>query len=155
MSVIGANVIDSWFGAGTTVKIWEKTKKIAGYKYNVHNQEVDGVGFSDDTREQVFSGEWTLGAITGLRVAATHYPGATGNKLKQEAEKMRNAIEKELTIHGSINGFDCPGVLYANKRYYIPFGWWANPVLSTASTGWAVFADKNYNPMILGGSYVV
>jgi len=75
--------------------------------------------------------------------------------LLQEADRMRNAIENELTIHGSINGYDCPGVLYSNKRYFIPFGWWANSVLSTASTGWAVFLDKNYNPMFLGGSYNV
>jgi len=154
ISVVGAEVIDGWFGAGATLKIWEKTKEIAGYKYNHNTKIADGVGFSSD-KVQVFSGEWTFGAINALKVAATHYTGNAQAKLLQEAEHMRNAIESELTQQGSINGHDCPGVLYANKRYYIPFGWWANSVLSTASTGWAVLLDKNYNPMNLGGSYKV
>jgi len=155
VSVLGANTIDSWFGSGTTLKIWERTKQIAGYKYNERTKDAEGVGFSEDKKDQVFSGEWTFGAINALRVAAAYYTGNAQAKLRQEAELMRNAIERELTIHGSINGRDCPGVLYANKRYFIPFGWWANPVLSTASTGWAVLLDKNYNPMYLGGFYDV
>jgi len=155
ISVIGAKTIDSWFGAGTTVKLWETTKKIAGYHYNENTKQVDGIGFSYDKDDEVFSGEWTFGAINALRVAANYYEGSTAQNLLNDADIMRKAIERELTIQGSINGHNCPGVLYTNKRYWIPFGWWANPVISTASTGWAIAIDKNFNPMYLGGSYNV
>ena len=38
---------------------------------------------------------------------------------------MITSIENELVQ--TVDGIQ--GVLYANQRYYIPFGWWANPVL--------------------------
>jgi len=41
--------------------------------------------------------------------------------------------------------------LYANKRFFIPWGWYANPIGATSSTGWAVFYDYLYNPFMLGG----
>jgi len=154
ISVLGAKMIDSWFGDGATIKIWETTKQLAGYNYNITSKEVDGIGFSED-KGKIFSGEWTFGAINALRVAATYYQGDTQNKLRDEADKMRNAIEKELTVTENINGKDCIAVLYANLRYYIPFGWWSNPVMSMSSTGWAVAIDKNYNLLNLGGSYNV
>jgi len=156
ISVVGARTIDTWFGPGTTLKIWERTKQLSGYKYNERTHDVEGVGFSEDRKEEIFSGEWTFGAINALKVAATHYTGSSAAKLNEEIEIMRNSIERELTKGVNFNGCNnCPGVLYANKRHYIPFGWWANPVISTASTGWAVLVDKNYNPLNLGGSYVV
>jgi len=42
-------------------------------------------------------------------------------------------------------------LLYANKRVWIPFGWFANAMPATASSGWAVMVYKCYNPFILGG----
>jgi len=54
----------------------------------------------------------------------------------------------------------CPGgglilpdgsYLYANKRFFIPWGWYANPIGATSSTSWAVCNDWNYNPFMLGG----
>lgn len=41
--------------------------------------------------------------------------------------------------------------LYANKRFFIPWGWYANPVGATSSTGWAVLNDFLYDPFTLGG----
>jgi len=43
--------------------------------------------------------------------------------------------------------------LYANKRFFIPWGWYANPIGATASTAWAVLNDFNYNPFQLGGTF--
>jgi len=43
--------------------------------------------------------------------------------------------------------------LYANKRFFIPWGWYANPLGATSSTGWAVFNDWGYNPFVLGGYF--
>jgi hypothetical protein len=42
--------------------------------------------------------------------------------------------------------------LYANKRYEIPFGWWANALPSLASTTWAIMTDHNFDPFVLGGT---
>jgi len=154
MAILGPKQIDDWFGYGTALKIWEKTKEISGYNYDPSTKQVDGLGFSENS-QHVFSGEWTFGAINMVRVLAQYYGGTTASSLMQEADRMRNAIERDITIHENIAGVNCPGVLYANKRYYIPFGWWANPVISTASTGWAVAVDKNYNLFNLGGSYRV
>lgn len=43
--------------------------------------------------------------------------------------------------------------LYASKRYFIPFGWFANPIPAASSTAWAVMVQYDYNPFSLGGSY--
>ncbi|NGX43838.1 MAG: hypothetical protein K940chlam7_02143, partial [Chlamydiae bacterium] len=43
--------------------------------------------------------------------------------------------------------------LYSSKRYFIPFGWYANPIPSTCSTSWALMLHYNYNPFQLGGGY--
>lgn len=156
LSVLGPNKIDSWHGANTALLVWQKTKEIGGYGYNAVTGTVKGVGFSDNTQAQVFSGEWTFGAINMVRVLANYYTDQdVKNKLTLEATTMRNAIEAELIATQDINGVSSTGVLYANKRYYIPFGWWANPLLATSSTGWSVMIDKNYNPFYLGGSYAV
>ena len=40
---------------------------------------------------------------------------------------------------------------YSNRRYEIPFGWWANPLPSLASTAWAIMNDRDFNPFELGG----
>jgi len=45
------------------------------------------------------------------------------------------------------------GYLYANKRYLIPFGWYANPIPSMASTTWAVMLHYNFNPFSVNGDY--
>jgi hypothetical protein len=43
--------------------------------------------------------------------------------------------------------------LYASKRYLIPFGWYANPIPSMASTTWAVMLHYNFNPFSAKGDY--
>jgi hypothetical protein len=157
MSVISPKVIDAYLVekqyAGSSLTIWKKTKELGGYRYNVQTGQCDGLGFTVNTVDQVFSGEWTLGAINMLRIFANEY---TDSSFMTEATFMRDAIERDLTKEGLVDDwYPDFGVNYANKRYFIPFGWWANPVLSTASTGWAVLMDKDYNPFYLGGQYKV
>eukprot|EP01121_Diplochlamys_sp_Union-15-3_P018287 TRINITY_DN6630_c0_g1_i2.p1 TRINITY_DN6630_c0_g1~~TRINITY_DN6630_c0_g1_i2.p1 ORF type:complete len:529 (-),score=60.96 TRINITY_DN6630_c0_g1_i2:32-1618(-) len=156
MSILGPNKVDSWFGAGTALKIWQKTKEIGGYGFDPSTNYTKGVGYSSNQQDQVFSGEWTFGAITMTRVFANELTDPTvKNRMIYEGRFMRAAIENELTTSHVINGQNSLGVLYSNKRYYIPFGWWANPLLASSSTGWAVLVDKSYNPFYLGGQYTV
>jgi hypothetical protein len=154
--VLGPETVDGWFGAGTSLNIWNTTKAIAGYA-TLPNGQVKGVGYTNNSADQVFSGEWTFGAINWLRVMAnsTIYDSSTVADLLAQANLMRASIDAELTTtHPMRDGNTGSSVLYANKRYFIPFGWWANALPSTASTGWAVLADNNFNPFVLGGAYM-
>lgn len=158
MSVLGLDVVDEWFGDGAALDVWNTTKQVSGYNMNQGTGWVDGVGFSENAKEHVLSGEWTFGAVSMLRTLAAMYE-ARGNHtqaqaLKDEAGHMETATKQELTTSVSFSQGSTKAVLYANRRYYIPFGWWANPIPSTASTGWAVFLDNNYNPFEFGGSYI-
>jgi len=105
-----------------------------------------------------FSGEWSFGGVNMLRVLANVY---NDDKWTKEANWMRTKIQEQLVKSEKIPvedegvqiEVDVTGVKYSNKRHFIPFGWWANPILSTASTGWAVLLDSAYNPWVLGGKY--
>lgn len=161
MSVVSPLLIDQWFGTGTSRNIWETTKRLGGYhcvsSYGNSTTtkatlSCDGLGFSYNSADQVFSGEWTLGGINMLRIFAKEYNDPS---FSLEADRMLNAIKQQLVVYDVIDSVPVSGVLYANKRYFIPFGWWANPVLSTVSTAWTLLADQNFNPFFLGGAYTV
>lgn len=156
-SVLGADVIDNWFGKGTTIKLWEKTKKIAGYAPQP-NGFVKGVGYSKNDDIQIMSGEWTFGAANFLKIIASDssYQPDIKKKLLAEAEFMVKAIRDEITHEYTINGHKVQAILYASKRYFIPpelGGWNANPLPSRASTAWGVLWDANYNPLHLLGKF--
>src|SRR3990167_3908913 len=156
ITVLGVEVVDAWFGAGASKSIWQVTKDISGYNCNAATGYCDGIGFSDNVQEQVFSGEWTLGGVSMLRTFAAYY-SSKGNSAEyfeaiSEADHMFAQVKAQLSSSFTYpDGIQATGILYANKRYYIPFGWWANPLPSVASTGWAVMLESNYNPFVLGG----
>ena len=39
--------------------------------------------------------------------------------------------------------------LYSNRRFFVPFGWWANPVPAASSTAWALLVERGFNPFQL------
>eukprot|EP01129_Flabellula_baltica_P007565 TRINITY_DN2964_c0_g1_i1.p1 TRINITY_DN2964_c0_g1~~TRINITY_DN2964_c0_g1_i1.p1 ORF type:complete len:529 (+),score=83.81 TRINITY_DN2964_c0_g1_i1:3-1589(+) len=155
MTIIGSEKMDAWFGSGTALKIWDYTKSIAGYKFD--GSFAHGLGFDSNqnkpVQNQIFSGEWTFGAINLLKLFLNENNGYNPDPLQIEINFMRDAINKELTTTVQINGVNAEGIKYANKRYWIPFGWWSNPIPSLASTGWATIIDNNFNPLYLGGKY--
>jgi len=149
MSVVGSTQIDKWFGPGTALKVWGNTKKLGGYKYN--GVMAKGLGFGQS--ENVFSGEWTFGALNMLRIFMNDTNSYDKDSIAAEFRYMRESIENEITKVAVINNMRVDTVLYANRRYWIPFGWWSNPIPSLASTSWAALVDSNFNPFYLGGSY--
>jgi hypothetical protein len=151
MSVIGPVKVDQWFGQGTADKIWAITKKLGGYNYLAFDGSVEGLGYSINNVDEAFSGEWTFGGINMLRIFGNVLSNST---YTTEADSLRDQVASQLTESDTINGVSVQGVRYANKRYWIPFGWWANPLLSAASTGWATLVDSKYNPFYLGGKYL-
>lgn len=43
--------------------------------------------------------------------------------------------------------------LYASSRFFIPFGWFSNPIPSTTSTAWSIMLYYNFNPFSVTGTY--
>jgi len=79
--------------------------------------------------------------------------------LRADADSMVSFMQKQVQTCEN-DPVWCPGgglvlpdgsYLYANKRFFIPWGWYANPIGATSSTSWAVCNDFNYNPFMLGG----
>lgn len=153
MTVVNPLQIDSWFGVGASEKIWENTKALGGYHYNSNTGRVDGLGFTENSQSQVLSGEWSYGAINMLRVFSRYYPERASEFLEEE-QQMLTVIGGELRQTFEHQGRQWETVSYANKRYWIPFGWWANPLPSVASSAWAAMLDNSFNPFHLGGAYV-
>jgi len=161
MTVVGAEFIDKNYGAGTAYKVWQETKKIAGYY--TKDGKLGGVGYTDKGDHKIWSAEWSWGAINmALRLAHDYEKmgnGAFATDLKEDADSMSKLIVQPMTRskNGAWNGGglfqEDGGYLYANDRFFIPWGWYANPIGATCSTAWAVMYDHKYNPFMLGGGW--
>jgi len=143
LTVIGAEKIDSWFGEGAAYRIWKNTKARGGY---YEKGILKGVGYTDDPNA-IISVEWTLGAILLVKELYHHYGYPD---LLEDAKTMREGIESLRTTI-NIDGEETVAYDYASKRYYIPFGWWANKFPSLTSTAWVLMIDRDFNPFVLGG----
>ena len=155
--VLGAPLVDKWFGPGASLRLWEKTKQVAGYSVQA-NGMVKGVGYTSNGVDQVMSGEWSLGAANFLKIMATDsaYPAAVKSRLMEQAEFIAQSVQAEITRKVHFSAEEAEGVLYANKRYLIPpelGGWWANALPSRASTAWAFLWEAQFNPLHLQGHF--
>lgn len=143
VTVLGVKKIDEWFGEGAAYRIWQNTKKRGGFS---ENGRLIGVGYTDDP-SAVISVEWTLGAILLVKELNDFYHLPD---LSEDEVSMRQNMEnlKETVV---IDGIETIAYDYADRRYYIPFGWWSNKVPSLTSTAWVIMNDRNFNPFVLGG----
>lgn len=144
LTVLGQHDVDSWFGPGTALKIWENTKKRAGVFGK--SGKLLGVGYTDG--HKVMSSEWTFGAINMCRVLSAQYSSvdpAASASLKADANSMMAGVQAlRVTLPDQTVGYK-----YASERYWIPFGWWANPVPSMTATAWSIMLDHGFNPFSL------
>jgi hypothetical protein len=159
--------VRSWGAYGVDRTLW-------GVGYS----DRDGNGLNPDGtyRQGIVSAEWTAGAIDMVRALIRHYdaiPRNSGNYSKAR-EYVKALREDEAAMLEGVQTlrFDryvstaFPGkpadyanlvaqpskpYLYASKRYLIPFGWYANPLPSTASTGWMIMVADHYDPFAYGG----
>ncbi|WP_020405514.1 thrombospondin type 3 repeat-containing protein [Hahella ganghwensis] len=171
LAVVGPMTIDSWFGAGTSAALWQTTRSRGGLFGP--NGEIQGVGYTDNADEQVMSGEWTFGAVNMVQMLIKYYeenphPSVDLNQLRaDEASMLTNLLKLRTDRYISDYqefvdsiapeyqaelGDDEQAFLYASKRTFIPFGWYGNPIPSTASSAWAVFSSYNFNPFALYGN---
>jgi len=165
LSVLGQAKVDSWYGVGTAYNLWQATKKFAGY-FDPQGR-LGGVGYTivdGNKTNLIWSAEWTWGAIGACEKISNEYrkagKTAWADDLAADAKSMLSLVSQPLVR--CKNGGWCGGglvqedgsYLYANDRFFIPWGWYANPIGSTCSTAWAVMHQHNYNPFILGGGDV-
>jgi len=165
--VLGQKKFDAAYaGKGVTAySVWQNAKALAGYYIG---GVLAGVGYTtsasqNGTAPDVWSGEWTWGAIFMCRKVAAEYRkagrGDYAASLEADAASMVQYMKQEVKVCED-DPVWCPGgglvlpdgsYLYANKRFFIPWGWYANPIGATSSTAWAVCDDWKYNPFMLGG----
>jgi len=165
MTVLGQKKVDALFGVGTAYNIWQATKKFAGY-YNPQ-QQLGGVGYTIVNGLQtnmIWSAEWTWGAIGACEKLAHEYSligrADYAASLTADAQSMASLVAQPVVRCG--NGAWCGGglvqedgsYLYANSRFFIPWGWYANPIGATCSTAWAIMHKHSFNPFVLGGGFV-
>ena len=132
-------------------------------------------------RAGVLSAEWTAGAIVMVRNMIQHYRAipATAAEAAQARLFVASLAEDESRMIAGIQslrygryletGF--PGkpadyaaliaepatpvrsepYLYSSRRYLIPFGWYANPLPSTAASAWVILIADRYDPFGYGG----
>ncbi len=203
IALLGQKFLDEAHGLGTAYQLWQNVKSWGGFyahPLDRRDQEIWGVGYSDHDHDSngmidpndhsgILSGEWTAGAINGLRVLITQYTqyqdlqaraGETPENLEKIAfyisdlqkdhDYMVRHIQSLKTDHYENEvAFDTVrppnyrslifipadklSYLYASKRYLIPFGWYANPIPSMASTTWALMLDYHFNPFSARGDY--
>jgi len=153
------------YGAGSTL-------------WGVGYSDQDGNGQRPDGSylQGVLSAEWTAGAINAVRNMIRHYgPAATGSDHPGEAKAMLQSLlrDEQDMLEGvqtlRVDRYphtDFPGkppdsigldtqtlrpYLYASRRHFIPFGWYANPLPSTCSTAWMLMLADHFDPLGYGG----
>ena len=139
MTVMGRESLDKKYGMGTAFGIWNTSKTYAGY---FKGTVLAGVGYTDlasanSTSEAVntiWSAEWTFGAINMAQVLSQSYRDAgqtqMADSLLADAQSMYNEVTKLWP-----NGLRFPdgSYVYANKRFFIPWGWFSNPISALCS----------------------
>ncbi len=143
------------------------------------DQDGNGIDADGNYRQGILSAEWTAGAITMVRSMIDYYQktvkdsehasqaGHFVEKLKLEEESMLVAMNnmrldkyvsaafpgRPQNMHQLLPSRQSNPYIYASKRYFIPFGWYANPLPSTCATAWMIMVHDGYNPFVYGGKY--
>jgi hypothetical protein len=174
---MGLKWLEGHIGAGGAYNLWQQVKLRAGHYVN---GTIAGVAFTQDlnltcvnvtkpkdnltcTMYPTWSGEWSYGAMTAAKVVADAYEESGGSAaniktLREDAANMRRLVNSPrktvgLDEVGGLNNADVDGgILYANRRFFIPWGWYANAVSSLCATSWSVMEGLDFNPFVLGGN---
>jgi hypothetical protein len=180
VTALTPELVDNWFGARTSYQIWQHVKKWAGY---YSSGTLMGVGYSSADGNGpgqtggIMSAEWTFGAINFVRSLIHYYGCADPDLTTDESEMVAGvallhsdnfATAPQFAATGDIttgrpanysayvptsSGNSGSWFVYASKRYFIPFGWFANPLPSLTSTSWAVMVQYGWNPLSPTGDY--
>jgi len=152
-AVLGVNFIDTQITSvsGTAYNIWQQTKNFSAHYAS--DGSIAGVGYTVHPEHEIWSAEWSWGAVLMTRVLSIQYNalGLTqyAQDLQNDSESMTKNLKQLVKDGGMIS--DTGGYLYCNHRYKIPWGWYANAIPSICSTAWSIMNDHLYNPFFLGG----
>jgi len=132
-------------------------------------------------RSGVLSGEWTAGAIVMLRNMIAYYGSVAAGSpdavrardwvvsLRTDESALLAGMQRmqfSRYVEGNVPGKppDYAGLivepsspvpsepyLYSSRRYFVPFGWYGNPLPSTSSTAWAILVADHYDPFGYAG----
>ena len=132
-------------------------------------------------RAGVLSAEWTAGAIIMVRNMIHHYlatpRSATESaqaqvlvsKLKDDEFRMVAGVQNlrygryiQASLPGKPAGYAnlivqpampvrSEPYLYSSRRYFIPFGWYGNPIPSTAASAWVILVADRFDPFGYAG----
>ncbi|MEE9337913.1 MAG: hypothetical protein V3U87_07515 [Methylococcaceae bacterium] len=159
------------------MKVWGGYYDNSGDLWGVGYSNQDGNAVRRRKGKGIMSAEWTAGAINMLKSLIAQYTLLESihpyvkkyvASLKVDLQSMETHISvlrvinySKISMFNSVRpeNYDSlvslaknqQAYLYASKRYFIPFGWYANPLPSNASTSWALLMNYNYNPFTLGG----
>jgi len=150
VTVLGGAYIDQTFGDGTAYHIWVETKTRA--RYHDAAGTLRGVGYTDHPDHDIWSSEWSFGAVLMTRELADFYKTshpAWANELLADSQLMEAGLGWSLDTGGLLTKEGA--YVYCNKQIFIPWGWWGHSVPSTAGSGWARMNAHKFNPFILGG----
>ncbi len=159
------------------MKVWGGYYDNSGNLWGVGYSNQDGNAVRRRKGKGIMSAEWSAGAINMLKSLIAQYTLLESihpyvkiyvASLKEDLQSMETHISvlrvanySKVSMFNSVRpkNYDSlvslaknqQAYLYASKRYFIPFGWYANPLPSNASTSWALLMNYNYNPFTLGG----
>jgi hypothetical protein len=132
-------------------------------------------------RAGVLSAEWTAGSIVMVRNMIHHYraiPRSASafaqaqvfvSKLTRDESRMIAGIQNlryDRYTRASLPGkppdyasliaepatpVGSEPYLYSSRRYFIPFGWYGNPIPSTAASAWVILIADRYDPFGYAG----
>ena len=159
--------VKQWGGYGVGTTLWG-----VGYSDQDGNGRLADGGY----RQGVLSSEWTAGAITAVRNMIHHYDSlAPASPDYAQAQLMLRSLHEDeramlvgmqrlrvdryasTAFSGKVpspvssGGTTVLPYLYASRRHFIPFGWYANPLPSTCSTAWAIMVADWFDPFGYGG----
>jgi len=156
LTVVGAENFDKWYGAGEAYKVWQAAKYYAGHYID---GKIAGVGYTDEIKNgtvkpnsKIWSAEWTFGAVNMAQVLAGDY------KKMGDMTKYTSLMDDAVSMLGFMTKKYPEGLqmadgsyVYANARFFIPWGWYANPIGALCSTAWSIMQEQEFNPFVLGG----
>lgn len=165
ISALGVETIDSWFGKGTALKIWQTIRNNGGY---FSNGELWGLGYSLNNNvgsqpESIMAAAQTGAAINALNSLIDFYKGSEIDvtdlendraSLKHNFSHLRNDLylDSDFVDATSREFFIIvpPAIgqayLYASKRFPIPFDWNANTLASIDANAWVIMNNFDFNP---------
>jgi hypothetical protein len=164
--------LKKWGAYGEGQSLW-------GVGYS--DADANGTTQQGDFRAGVLSAEWTAGAIVMVRDMLHHYRAeqrsATESAQAQVFVSKLMADEAHMLAgiqnlrYGRYIQVNVPGkpanyanlivepttpirsqpYLYSSRRYFIPFGWYGNPIPSTAASAWVILIADRFDPFGYAG----